>query len=180
MFLKWHVQIIESEGTDGFRVDCREAPSIFIVRNRRWSIKSLKMVVETSDIKFYFSVYPIWFYFWSSPVPTRPEPTRQWRSLMAYIPDVIIVIGTWNFDPMLFQVLKLSYQYLESISFIFWKLCVFRHRWNFHNFWQFLYHNCQLNEKFLIVMVSSERFNPIRVNPILIWKYICLSIKIHF
>ena len=69
----------------------REAPSTCLYENRRQHIKSLEMVVETSDINKFSYFYALnQFTKLTRPKPTRPDPARQWSFLTVYISDSIV------------------------------------------------------------------------------------------
>ena len=68
----------------------------------------------------------------------RPDPTRPDRDALWWIISLKASnIGKWNFDTILIQVINFCFQNLESISFIVWKLCTFRQRNHFGNFYNF-------------------------------------------
>ena len=83
----------------------------------------------------------------------RPDRNALWR----LISGKVWKLWTRYFEIIFILIFNFSYQNLESISLIVWKLCAFRQRSNFGNFKQFFHHNFQLKYKFWILMVSFWR-----------------------
>ena len=125
------------------------------------------MVVDTSD-KNQFSYFYVLNLFMKV---TRPELYRPWRSLTTCVSDSNID----NFDTISIEVINCV------ISLIAWTLWAFLYGWNFGNFRQYLssWFSTELKIYIYDGFIRKISFRSIRVNPILIVKYIFLSNQIH-
>ena len=132
----------EVRGAKGFLAE-RTRSSFCIYRNRLQRIKSLKMVVESSDKNNFLNCEQregnegvlaertriIRFLLSCPEYISKIDPARPWRSLTAYISDSIIDTDV-----------KFRHNFNSSLKIVlskFGKLFAFFHRWNFENIWKF-------------------------------------------
>ena len=104
-------------------------------------------------------------------------PTRSWRVL-----TVFCFLGQYyRCGREIF-----TQPWFKSFFYKIWVNIFYRletmYRWSYVNFRQlFFYCNFRMNGKIKILMVSGKiSFRSIRINPVTNFKYISLSIKIHF